>query len=520
MKKRAIGILALSAMMIAALASCNRRISLEDSDKEYPAVKNDAADSEYGEYLSSCTIDTSGAKTIFYTGEEFSAEGLKVTLNYFKTDKNGTILRDQDMIHHETDMYSVNSKEVNLSKPGKYPVTVTVREGTFSEEKIYEITVKSSLLESTPNIEYISGIDMTFTDNTTIKEYLLDDTINLSASSVKFSVHKEKHGALGDNGEFEVTDTILTQAEVGNKVQIDVSRIKNNEVGTYMITATYDNGMIDVAGVSYHNTVTSYVLVNVSNPIEKIEYVSGTEEFEATVEGIDISDWKIKVSRKRRAAEIIDFDEKLFKVEGVDNFKWNNPQTITIRSVENPAKYFNHSIGISESSIMDIERYVDLKPNGASEMTEKKVYTLTDATKETDGSYKVGGVDFIISYGSQYEDRSDKGSNMTSDKKYYTDSDGALKFQTRVTAKGDGQPIKVTMDKPGKIVVYFSSTNADEERELVMRNEAGEELETANTIAAKQAVTKHIFTVTAAGTYSFIASSALYFHGIVIAKNK
>ena len=84
------------------------------------------------------------------------------------------------------------------------------------------------MLETTPNIEYIAGIDLYYKGATTdnekkIKTYTIDSAINLSASDVEYKIHKRTV-----NDKLEITDTVLDASEVdASKFSLDFDQIKN-----------------------------------------------------------------------------------------------------------------------------------------------------------------------------------------------------------------------------------------------------------------------------------------------------
>ena len=500
MKMKKIGVAALSILLLATAASCSgTRATIVMSDENVPTLAGGQSGSDIVERYSSFSLDDTNAKKIFYLGDEFTTEGLKVTLNYLKFYKNGGRVPDADAVHYDTNNYSVDTSLVDMSKVGTYPVDITCRVGTTTNTKTYNIEVRSSLLETTPNIEYIAGIDLYYKGATTdndkkIKTYTIDSTINLSASDVEYKIHKRTV-----NDKLEITDTVLDASEIDtSKFSIDFDQIKNDEVGTYRIVAKYNNGTITAGGNTFQNEAVSCLLVNVKNDVTKIKVESGSEEFEASIDGIKLNDWKIRVTREKRGDEIVDYSDDLFTVLNFDEFLWGKSQTITIALKEDTTIKANKSVYINESTTMDIKKYERLTKG---------------ATAEADGLFKLAGTDFIFGPDVTFTDRS---SNVSKD----TDSYGALKFYYRFTIKGSSQPVKVVMDKPGKIVMFFASTS-DEARELVMNDANGEEVATATSLAKKQGVTKYTFTCATAGTYTIVnPSGGMYIHGMVIAKAK
>ncbi len=491
MRKRKIGLLAIAALMTVAAASCSGGNG-GSGNANYPTILDANNDSDYAEIFSSVTLDLTNVKQVFYLGDEFTTEGLKVTLNSFKADKKtGTVIQGADMIHRETNNFSIDASAVDMSQIGKYDVLVSTRMGVTTKVQKYTIEVKSSLLESTPGISYISGIEVSYTNNSNVKEYVIEDDINIVESDLKYKIHKKTIDA-----SLNQTDEVLPESAVdSSKVSIDFSKINPEVVGTYPIIITYDGGSVTAGGQTIQNKAVSCVLVNVKNDAKKIELVNDDEvEFEATVSGIDLSNWQIQITRERKDPEIVQYSDELFEVSGLDSFLWNKTQTITVTLKENGIT-FKQGIIVGESSTQDIKKYINLTKGEEVTEGETKMYALEDT-------------DFIFGPNVTYTDRTNN-----------NDKFGALKFDTRFTIKGSSQPVKIVMDKPGAIVVFYASTG-DEERELVFRN-ATEDLDTAVTDSVKQVIRQAVFEVPAAGTYYIVnPAGGIYIHGLVVAKNK
>ena len=452
---------------------------------EYPEIIVDGKDSEYKEVYSSSSINTENVKKVFYLGDVFNSNGLVVSKNYLTYDKDNKRV-DVPIKSYPTDDFSVDSSEVDIEHVGKYPVYVRTRVGTKIDVRTYQIEVKSSLFESTPDIEFISGLDVAFTDGDRFKEYTLGDEIDLSPSDITVSVHQKTV-----SHELNINDQIINYDPT--KISIDME-IDNQKVGSQMIKVTYDGGIININGTNYENKVTSYVLVNVKNDPLSIEPVdTNIDEFEATLEDLDFSQWKIKINREV-GSEIVDFSDEIFVVEDLDPFIWGRTQTITVKLRENQNIKYNSTIYIEESADAYVEKYNDLTQG-----------TLDEETNEL----PLADTDFI--FGSK---KCTYVNERTQD--YY----GSMHFASRIDMKGSEQYVRIVMDKPGQIAVFFAS-KADEERDITLLNSDKEEVETATTSSVKQEITKHIFNIDTAGTYYIInPSGGIYVHGFVIAKTK
>ena len=541
MKLKRIGLIALSITSLFAMAACSSNGDTTVTNNEvYPDVTLAGNTGEYKEVYSSFSINTDNVKKVFYLGDSFNADGLKVVKNYLSYDKDNNLV-DIPAKQYETREYSVDSSEVNINAVGKYPVYVTCRVGTSTNTLNYEVEVRSSLFESTAGLEYISGIDVSYVDDTIVKTYTINndgEPISLSESDLKYTVYKKKIGS-----DLVATSEAITPE--ASKLSFDFSTIDKDKLGTYMIKVTYDGGKVTVEGKEYDNKVVSYVLVHVKNDAVKISAPTKAEAgkvnkdtFKQTLDGIDLSSWKVKITREV-GTEIVDFSTDLFEVSGLDNFKVDALQELTITLIENPSVKFYPNIYIEASTTLNINVYKDLTPNdgvltGATEksgvMSGGSYNIPTD--KAVDGMYKLAGTDFIFgsaSYveatktGIKYENRLDKSANSTTSggKSYLTDKCDSLFFPTRLNMTGSSQKIKVVMDKPGQIAVFFAQQK-DDVVELIMQDANGEELEVHDTTSYyKQEICKKIFTCEKAGTYYFVnPSGGVYFHGLAIATAK
>ncbi len=526
--KKKIGLLAMSALMIAALASCSGSKTRKDisvTDGEVPTVVSSEDSSGIVERYSGFTIDTTNVRKEFYLGETFSSNGLKVEKSYLKYYKTGGQVEGQSAVKYETKDYSVDSSNVNMNVVGKYPVIVTCRVGSDTQTKRYDVEVKSSLFESTEG-SFISGIRLKINKDSLTSDlkgfidqqndgYSLEDnailTVNkkynltFSEDNLTYEVHKTTVEKV--EGKLVSTDSVVPDTDIdSSKFTIDATSWNTDENGDYVVTATYNAGKVTIKGVEYDNIVSSYIIISVVNPAKKIEII-GDSEFDANVNGVDFSSWKVKITRVVDEPQTIDFSDELFTVKNLDNFKWNQLQTVTVILKENTKVSINKSIYINESSTQNIEAIVDIKQ--------------TSDAADADGYVKVGDTNYIFVKDTvKFDDRTDKIDNVESGTTYTTDSVGALKFYTRVTIKGVDQAFKVVMDKTGQIVVFFATPGVDA-KDLEMRNEAGEVLDATSTPAEIRRCVKYTFEIKEPGTYYFVnPTGGLYVHGFVVAKNK
>jgi len=295
-------------------------------------------------------------------------------------------------------------------------------------------------------------------------------------------------------------------------VVVDDSKVDCNQRGTYLIPVTYTAN--DSLGESH--TVKTFVIVDVINPIKSIALKSGSRAIGASIYDVDPNklNWVVRVVPTVGSAYDEKWSDDKFALEGVDIFDWSDSQTVTIRSKEYPDVTGTATIKINPSTTQDIKAYYDLVPKITKIGTDSLPEEITLA--ETNFIYgplpkSINGTPYYTSGATYVNGRSGK------------DAYGSIAFDNRISIKGLTQTIKVVMDKPGQILVFFAG-QSDEESELTMysSDEDGrmdEEVGTGVTGSTKQIITKHIFNCELPGTYYFAAPGAgLYIHGFIIAK--
>ncbi len=508
MKKRRIAIALFSLAFLGAavgLSSCSGSSANETGDVNFEIQEGTKFK------LNRISLDTSAAQTVFYVGDRFNHDDLIVNRTFLRVtdDLNETIV-EKDLVD-TTRLYSIDSSEVDMNHVGEYYVYVSVRYGDTVRRDNYKVKVLSSRFETTPNIEYVAGLNVTFSDNTAFKSYLLNSNelnVDSLVSGLKIKLCKCSNDADANSTQtFEDIDA--------KKVKIEHS-VDKTKVGTYMIKVTYDNGTIKIDGKKYDNIVTSYVIVDVNNPITKMQIV-GDAVFEATINGIDPEqkNWKVRITPTVGSTYEEPFTNAKYTIEDVDIFKWGSQQEIKIRSKENPDVFCTKVIQINESQSQNITAFYTLTPNVTAKTSDNKPseillggsnYIYGPLPKKLDG-------DDYYSTGATYEN------GRASKDKY-----GSIAFDERITMTGTSQAIKLVLDKPSQIVVFFA-TSGNEERDLALYSEIngdiGDELQTAFTTSEKQEIVKATFTIANPGTYYLAnTSGGIYLHGLIVAKSK
>lgn len=470
-KFKKVGIFLFMALGVSALASCNKET--EEPGEDNPPVVVDPVEELT---LSSITVDTANAKTKYYLGEAFTADGLKVTSNFIKYVDGSPEAVKKDC----TDFY-LNTEDIDMNKVGDYPVEVIYRVGTKKVSNTYTISVKSSLFDES-NVKYASGLEIKYSGTL---DLLIGDDFTFRTNALTARIHYFQNGV-------EVED----KAVAYTKIQIDSSAVDTSQVGTYLIKYSYSEPVV-IDGTTYENTISSFSIVSVTNPVKSIELVSGTTTLPASVSGIDTSDWKMRITKTKGEPETVDYSDDMFILSEVVSFITGS-QTAIIKLAADTDIRTTVDLTIVESTTHDIVLG-----------TEFSNYQVVDDKIQLDAS----GLFFVSSAAKVDEARTDSSGNWKD--KYNL----LITFHARTTIKGTSQPFEVIMNQPGMIVLYIASTGSTE-RDITVYGPDGEELETFTTLASTQIIQVSI-TVDTAGTYRFVNPvNGCYIHGCVIATQK
>lgn len=423
------------------------------------------------ETLSSLSVDTKNAKTSYYIGETFTSEGLEVIANY-------VIYKDgrPTSVQKECKDYYVDTSLLDMSHVGEYPVTVAYRLGTIKVTTNYKVYVKSSILEASDE-KYVSGLEVNYNSTT---EFLLDDEFNFRTNALTIRAHY-----------FQGSEQVEVKTLGYNKIEIDYSSVDTSKVGTYIIKYSYKDSLT-INGSAYENEVSAFTIVTVKNPATSIELVSGTTELEASILGLETSDWKVKIHRMRREPEVVDFNLEQFNLKNVVPYLVAE-QTARIELKEDPLNVF-----------VDVDITVK----------ESNKYTIITATELSNVKEENGKIQ-LDETGKLFVP---KGVTMTTGR--HTDKYGIITFAERVTIKGANQPLEIYMDAPGILVLYIASSG-DESREIIVNDPDGEQLESFMTASTKQTISEVRLMVDKAGIYQVInPASGVYIHGCILAMEK
>ncbi len=397
--------------------------------------------------LNQINIDTTNTQTVFYVGDKFNYDNLIVNRTFLRITDDSEEKILQNDLNDSTKVYSVDYSEVDMNHIGTYFVYISVRYGDTVRRDNYKVQVLSSKFETTPNLEYNAGLSVKYSDDTRFKEYLIDDEIDVNdlVSGLKFNLIKRKVNADGTSS-VEQEPVSLSASDV----EVDSSSIDSTEVGTYMIKVKYKGQKLTIDGKEYDNDLTSYVLVNVINPVTSIKKVSsGDNEFPAQFNDLDLSGWLIEIKRERREAETVNFSYDLFDVSGISPFVSSN-QTAHLVLKEDTTQKLDVAIKVKASTEYNIV-------SGYSFTRDKDGTTISSADSEV-----VTAQTQLDASGYFYA------KDMKRDPSKTCKADG-LSFSCRITMKGATFDVK--MPKAGKIIIYATSTDgtgSDVEREVAI----------------------------------------------------
>lgn len=464
-------------------------------DQQYPNVVSDGEFTKSS--LSSLTLDTTNCKTEYYVGEELDITGLIV--------KKG-IRQEGKVSFYETNEFTLNTEDVNMNKVGTYPVYITIRQGTNNITKSYNVNVKSSRFETTPNLTYVAGIQALYKDGTNIKTFMLGDidkTDEIKLSDIEL---KLVTNTIDSNLNIETTYTDLSASDCEIDMNVDYTK-----QGTYMIKISYKASDLVIDGVTYKNEVNSFLIADVSNPVVSFAKSKGkiSLEYNPEYDPIDYfinSNWEFELTHINGTKEIVSVTRDLFEVSGLNVLTWDEKQTkvtISLKGTKLSLDFTNISI-VSDANV---QKYFDIDIDDSKYVTGLG-YQFKDVSLYSGTTYN-GCI-----YGPQRVDE-----------KTYVDRDGkdsadGQAFETRCSLAVGANfsivvPETVNENKPFKLVIYYA-TSGDEAREIYILNSEEDEVLRASTTATKQEIVKTVASFTEPGVYKLYSEAAVYIHGFLV----
>ncbi len=483
--------------------SCGETRTEEQVVEQYPEIMK-AQESNDGFMFSGISLDTSAAKTIYYVGDEFSADGIKVTANYRKNVDGVWQTRQK-----EVNTFSIDSSAFDSSKIGAVDIIISYREGDNPQFRSYSVQILASQFDRLAvGTEYYSGLKASFKNgelvknNTFLKEIYVNSNYVFSTGELNVNLFKNK---VIENG-YEQEETVVSTRQLKFEGNVDV-----NKVGTYTIKLTYDGGKLTIDGKEVQNTIVSFVVVNVVNPVIGIEKVSTDDtRIEASANVLDLSNWKFKITRHvDLGEEIVNFSDELFSVKGISPLLVGEYDA----EVEYLGKYEGNlrpsssfKVNIVESSNYNIKVYTDFSTVKFNDQNVA-ISTVSDTATNVDLS---NGDGLLIASAIK------SGAKKTS-------YDG-LNFTTKVTIQPQAKNsfLEIHMAKPGKVVLYVSSTSgSDLVRSFIIKDPNDDDLKEGLTSKYNVAEDRFEFTAAEAGVYKLVVpTGGIYVWGAVIATEK
>ena len=498
--------------LVAALASCGGNSqptttstapittspvqTISETDEKYPTVSADGVSAEAGKLIQ-IFADTTNAKKVFYVGDTFSSEGLVVKATYYNETTSQRTTK-------EVTGYTLDASGFNSDAVGSSQILVSYREGGEVVNTYYTVQIKLSLFESTPGITFVSGLDAEFaaaySDDKLVKTIDLKTDYTFAKSQLKYKLYTTTTSATENT--VETSDITSRDSHVTVTSDLNV-----NKVGVYMAKVTYTGADVTINGQTYPNKVTAFVLINVINPATKIEKVEGNTTFEATPDKLDLSDWKIKITRKvDDGEEIVNFNDTQFKLDGV-NLLVTGEQTATIilnEKTDNGTSILCQvPVTVNESSKYDI-------------LINNNIETITVAgTPASDGAptpYTFTDLDFLTAQ------------NIGIQESKPRNCDG-LSFSGFIKVDGTAKKsfVKIHMETAGKLILFVSS-NGDDGRTCILENQDLEyevKKTTPDGAQYKQQANRFEYVIEEAGDYLFYADAGtVNIHGFILATEK
>ena len=265
--------------------------------------------------LTGVTLNTENAKTLFTLDEDFSAEGLKVTVNKHNQTKNED-LEPEEVALDDANL-SIDSSAFVKGEKGKYAINVTYTIGESSKSASYDVTVN----------KLAAGLNVT----KTVTAY------ELAAGGTEIALNDLTVKIVDSHGESEqalAADKYQLSYYKGNQeVALTDNKFIVTEEGAYQIWATVENYSIPGSKSDKTYTLEGFVLVYVSNAIQSIAFnadAAGTKVSQTAGEDKMSSTWTFTATYADGSTATLTSDQVVIegletaspKAEGVANISY------------------------------------------------------------------------------------------------------------------------------------------------------------------------------------------------------
>ncbi len=475
-------LLAMITALAITLAGCNSCNNGNNDDGGEKAV------------LQSISVDASNAKTDYFIGEQFTAQGLTVTAVLTNPDKTVALSEDD---------YTVDSSAFNSSEAGVYAIGISYTFDGVTKNGAYNVTVKAR-----PEFE---GLEVKLAEGT-------EDTFNLSAETKKVEIDTTKI----------VVKEVNDDGSVGNEITDYTAKLFRGKEeipltdGKAMVGAgAYAIWVEKISDVTSFNR-TGFVLVYVNDTMTGFEFKEGTLSQPAGVDVISDT-WKFTATyvtgvTKEIASANCSFDLDTFTV---------GKNTVTVTYTDYDAK------GTGVTKTTDVEYTTVVPPQGTT-LNYKYVYGAIDASGITADKtpLKQSNLKGANAFLKLYDP-----TGAASDYNYAQYRSADLGGSDVVEIKGVG--FYVTFYGTGTITIGFSSSGGSNSSSVGFMDGTGSYIATAtqnvktytkaNTyVVSGTATTELTFTVTKPGTYAIVGhvdksdksfNKAARIHSIVMVDN-
>lgn len=434
------------AIPLAGCSSCGNKDDDDDKDKDVVT-------------LESVSVDASNAKTEYFVGEEFSSEGLVVTVSF----------SDSTKVTCETNEYTVDSSAFKNDAAGVYTIRVSCTFDDVTKDDSYSVTVTAL-----PEFE---GLEVTFVEGT-------QDTYTLTADTTKVEIDTTKIVVKEVNDDGTVGGVITDYTAKLFKGQEEITLTDGKamvEAGAYAIWVE------KASEVSSFNR-TGFVLVYVNDRMTGFEFKEGTLSQPA---GIDVisNTWKFTATYVTGATKEISAEECAFAAD-----------TFTVGSNSVVVTYTDYDAKGNYETLTAKVDYTTLYPFGKTFSYKYSFGAILDGEDGVNLTQRdLTGVNAFLKLYDTTASDADKNFVM------YKSEAGTLEIR--------GIAFYVTFYGTGTITIGFASTGGSNESSVGLMDSNGKyiatdtpgikEHSTANTYIVKSTATTELtFTITKPGTYA------------------
>lgn len=432
--------------------------------------------------LQTLNVDTSNAKTEYFVGQEFTAEGIVVTASLGKSETE-----IKETVTLNADEYTVDSSAYNKDEAGTYSIKVSYTLKDVTLEKSYDVTV---------SVVNFDGLEVTLADGTS-------DTVTLSAEAttalidVTKIVVKEVNPADGTVGNV-TTDYSVALYKGEEKITLNDNKA-NVGGGVYQIWVSKASEVIA------DSTREAFVNIYVVDDLASIALNEGATLSQDAGEDVISATWNFTATYASGATKALTIAD--VTVEGLDTKTVGTDVKATVSYTDLNAK------GVAVTKTAEVLYTI----NPASGTTVVRVSADIGALV-TEGTLSVATItsETALADGISVLANSAKSVAIDANKK----SVDGYSFTHRLKLSGAGsidtRSIKIEAAGKAKITVYMMSSSSSDSRSVglyvadssVTEGNVGLKLidGTAQTVGGA-ALAKYEYTVTEAGTYYIAALS-------------